>query len=260
MPFESIAADLRRAEANGTLIPPIRDRVSSGTDAYRIQDINTRHRLAAGGRLVGRKVGLTNPVVQRQLGVDQPDYGMLFAEMDVMHDGVIPWSAGAQYKVEAEIAFVLGRDLSEPQTSMAEMIRAVEFAVPALEIVGSRIAGWDIRFVDTVADNGSSAYFVLGPSPRALSAIDLTGCAMRLEGSDGAVSEGNGRACYGSPLNAALWLARVMARSGRPLVAGDVILSGALGPMVTATAGSRYCARIEGFGEVSVQFGPSAAD
>jgi 2-keto-4-pentenoate hydratase len=255
MSLEQIAQNLRESERAGVPIPPVRDWVATGEDAYKVQDINTRHRLAAGGRLVGRKVGLTNPAVQRQLGVDQPDYGMLFADMEVMHDGVIPWSAGAQFKVEAEIAFVIGRDLSEPLTSMAELIRAIEFALPAIEIVGSRIANWDIRFVDTVADNGSSAFYTLGPSPRLLRHLDLTDCAMRMQGSDGSVSQGSGAACYGSPLNAALWLARVMAMSGRPLQPGDVVLSGALGPMIPAAPRVRYSGHIAGFGETAVRFG-----
>jgi len=255
MSLEQIAQSLREAERTGVPISPVRDRLLTSEDAYKVQDINTRRRLAAGGRLVGRKIGLTNPAVQRQLGVDQPDYGMLFADMEVIHDGVIPWSGGAQFKVEAEIAFVIGRDLPEPQTSMAELIRAIEFALPAIEIVGSRIANWDIRFVDTVADNGSSAFYTLGPSPRLLRHLDLIGCAMCMEGSDGSVSEGSGAACYGSPLNAALWLARVMATSGRPLGPGDVVLSGALGPMIAAASGVRYAAQIEGFGEPAVSFG-----
>jgi 2-keto-4-pentenoate hydratase len=138
---------------------------------------------------------------------------------------------------------------------MAQLIRAIEFAMPAIEIVGSRIANWDIRFVDTVADNGSSAFFTLGPSPRLLRDLDLTGCAMRMDGGDGSASEGKGAACYGSPLNAALWLARKMAESGRPLREGDTVLSGALGPMITAKPGVRYSASIERLGEAAVSFG-----
>lgn len=255
MTLDTIAASLREAEATGRYIAPLRDRIATVEDAYRVQDINTLYRLAAGGRLVGRKIGLTNPAVQRQLGVDQPDYGMLFADMEVMHDGTLPWSEGAQFKVEAEIAFVLNRALPDPQTSGAEVLRAIEYALPAIEIVGSRIANWDIRFVDTVADNGSSAFFTLGPSPRRLTDLDLTGCAMRMEGSNGTLSEGRGAACLGSPLNAVLWLARCMARAGRPLGGGDVVLSGALGPMITSTPGTRYEARIGGFGETVVRFG-----
>lgn len=252
---EDLAKALREAEASANPIPPIRDHLPSAAAAYTVQEINTRLRLEAGGRLIGRKIGLTNPAVQAQLGVDQPDYGMLFADMDLPHGGELAWSEGAQFKAEAELAFVIGRDLPHGDCSMAEVMRAVEYAVPALEIVGSRIAGWDIRFADTVADNASSAYFTLGPSARRLTDADLLNCRMEMKSGDAVVSRGSGRACLGSPLNAMLWLARVMARAGRPLGEGDVVLSGALGPMVAATPGAAFTATIEGFGETSIRFG-----
>ncbi len=255
MSIEAIASALRQAEKTGEPIAPIRDRIAGPEDAYAIQDTNTRHRLNQGARLVGRKVGLTNPAVQRQLGVDQPDYGMLFADMDVAHGDIIPWSAGAQFKAEAELAFVIGRDLEAPDCTMAEVMRAVEYVVPSIEIVGSRIANWDIRFVDTVADNASSAFFTLGPSARLLKDADLLNCKMQTRQADTVVSEGSGRACLGSPLNAVLWLARVMAGVDRPLHEGDVVLSGALGPMVASAPGARFVAEIEGFGETAIEFG-----
>lgn len=255
MTLETVAAALREAEAEAFTISPVRDLITTGKDAYAVQEINTKTRLAAGGRLVGRKVGLTNPMVQAQLGVDQPDYGMLFADMEVMHGATVPWSAAAQYKVEAEVAFILGQDLIQKGLTSIDLIRAVEWVVPAIEIVGSRIENWDIRFVDTVADNGSSAKYVLGSNVRRLNEVDVLDCAMELTGSDGSISTGNGAACYGSPLNAALWLANTMVTAGRPLKAGDMILSGALGPMITANPGSIYEASITGLGKVAVRFG-----
>lgn len=255
MSLDQIAGALRAAESSGVPIPPVRDRLAAATDAYAVQEINTRARLAAGGRLVGRKIGLTNPAVQRQLGVDQPDYGMLFADMDLPYGAELPWRAGAQWKAEAELAFVLGRALPDPDTTMAEVLRSVEYVVPAIEIVGSRIAGWDISFLDTVADNASSAFFTLGPSARRLVGSDLLDCRMEMRQDDAVVSAGSGRACLGSPLNALLWLARIMAGAGRALGEGDAVLSGALGPMVTATPGAAFVARIEGFGETAIRFG-----
>jgi len=252
---EQIALALREAERSASPIPPVRQWLAGASDAYAVQEINTRARLAAGGRLVGRKIGLTNPAVQRQLGVDQPDYGMLFADMDLPHGAELPWQAGAQWKAEAELAFVLGRDLPAPDTTMAEVLRAVEYVVPAIEIVGSRIANWDIGFVDTVADNASSAFFTLGPSARRLAGADLLDARMELRQGEAVVSQGTGRACLGSPLNALLWLARVMAGAGRALAEGDVVLSGALGPMVSAAPGVDFTARIEGFGETAIRFG-----
>lgn len=252
---EQIALALRDAERLASPIPPVRQWLAGAADAYAVQEINTRTRLAAGGRLVGRKIGLTNPAVQRQLGVDQPDYGMLFADMDLPHGAELPWRAGAQWKAEAELAFVLGRGLPAPDTTMAEVLRAVEYVVPAIEIVGSRIADWDIRFADTVADNASSAFFTLGPSARRLAGADLLDARMELRQGETVVSQGSGRACLGSPLNALLWLAQVMAGAGRALAEGDVVLSGALGPMVPAAPGADFTARIEGFGETAIRFG-----
>lgn len=251
----NLAKALRIAEANHGNIEPIRDQIANAAEAYAIQNANTEIRVAAGGRIVGRKVGLTNPAVQAQLGVDQPDYGTLFADMDVMHGGTIPWNVGAQMRVEAEIAFLLSRDLPFPDASMGEVIRAIEYALPSLEIVGSRIANWDIKFFDTVADNGSSAFFTLGPSPRPLAGLDLLDCKMVLKKGNEVVSEGSGRACLSSPLNAVQWLARIMAQGGTPLKAGDIVLSGALGPMVAAESGTTYTAQINGLGKTSVSFG-----
>lgn len=253
--LEAIAAALRAAESDGQPIAPVRDRITTASEAYEVQEINTRLRIASGGRLVGRKIGLTNPAVQKQLGVDQPDYGMLFADMDMNHGAELPWSQGAQWKVEAELAFILNRELPHADCSMAEVLRAVEYVVPSIEIVGSRIADWDIRFVDTVADNASSAFFTLGPSARRLSGTDLLDCRMEMTCGDEIVSQGTGRACLGSPLNAVLWLARTMACVERPLAEGDVVLSGALGPMVAARPEARFTARIEGFGETAIAFG-----
>jgi 2-keto-4-pentenoate hydratase len=252
---DEIASALRDAEKTGVPIAPVRAHLAGAEEAYAVQEINTVARLGAGGRLVGRKIGLTNPAVQAQLGVDQPDYGMLFADMDLPHGAELPWCEGAQWKAEAELAFVMGRDLSEPDCTMVEAMCAVEYVVPALEIVGSRIADWDIRFLDTVADNASSAFFTLGPSARRLTEIDLLDCRMEMRAGDEVVSRGSGRACLGSPLNALVWLARVMARAGRPLGEGDVVLSGALGPMVAAAPGAVFTASTEGFGETAIRFG-----
>ncbi len=199
-------------------------------------------------------------MVQKQLGVDQPDYGMLFSNMDLPHDSIIPWKDAAQYKVEAEIAFILSKDLNNEDCGMAEVMRAVEYVVPCLEIVASRIANWDIKFVDTVADNGSSAFFTLGPSAKRLDKVDLLDCKMQMTLNKKLVSEGIGRACLGSPLNALQWLARIMAKANRPLSEGDVVLSGALGPMVAATAGAhQYHSKILiAYGKQVIDLTPAA--
>ncbi|WP_225010989.1 2-keto-4-pentenoate hydratase [Novosphingobium percolationis] len=258
--IQQAAEQLRGAAASGKPVAPIRDLISAGgvDAAYAVQEINTRHALDSGRRLVGRKIGLTSLAVQRQLGVDQPDYGMLFSDMDVPEGIPISLDQVIQPKVEAEIAIVVGRDLPHPDLTTAEMIRAVEYVVPAIEIVDSRVANWDIRIWDTVADNASSGLFVLGAVPRKLEALDLRECGMVMEVKGEPISVGAGIACLGSPITAALWLARVMAKVGRPLLEGDVILSGALGPMAGVARGDVVEARINGVGTVRAAFAADA--
>lgn len=256
---DAAAAQLKGAVASGEPIAPLRDRLAvAGNDpastAYAIQEANTRAWLAEGRRLVGRKIGLTSLAVQQQLGVDQPDFGMLFADMAVGDGELVSLSRLIQPKVEAEIALVIGRDLTRERHTYADLISATEYALPAIEIVDSRIAAWNIKFVDTVADNASSGLFVLGGRPVALSDFDITNCGMTMRKGDAVVSQGSGRACLGSPLNAAVWLADVMVRCGRPLQAGDIILTGALGPMVGVQAGDRFDVAIDGLGTVSALF------
>ena len=253
---EAAAAQLKAAATGGRPIAPLRDRLAATTPeaAYAVQEANTRAWLGEGRRLVGRKIGLTSLAVQAQLGVDQPDFGMLFADMAVGDGEPVPAGRLIQPKVEAEVALIIGRDLTHERHTYADLIRATEYALPAIEIVDSRIADWNIKFVDTVADNASSGLFVLGGRPVRLRDVDLTACGMEMQRGEEIVSRGNGRACLGSPLNAAVWLADVMVRCGRPLQAGDIVLTGALGPMVAVRSGERYDVRIDGLGAVSALF------
>lgn len=254
--IDEVAANLRRAAETLTPIAPVRDLISAGgvDGAYAVQEANTRHFLANGRRLVGRKTGLTSKSVQKQLGVAQPDYGMLYADMDVPEGQSILLSQVIQPKVEAEIALVIGRDLDQPDVTTAELLRAIEYAVPAIEVVDSRIANWDIRIWDTIADNASSGLFVLGAVPRKIDGLDMRMCGMVMERRGEPISVGAGVACLGSPISAGLWLAQVMARAGRPLKSGDVILTGALGPMAGVAAGDVVEARINGVGTVKAIF------
>ena len=256
------AADrLAQAQASGVPCAPVRDLLPAGDvdAAYAVQTELTGRALAAGRRIVGHKIGLTAPSVQRQLGVNQPDFGVLFADM-VHPDGTcLPIDAILQPRIEAEVAVVLRQDCDAPDLALHELIGAIDYVLPAIEIVGSRIAGWDIRFVDTVADNASSGAVVLGNRPVALADCDLGGCGMALFHRGEPVSVGAGAACLGHPLNAALWLARTLAARGTPLRRGALILTGALGPMVTPAPGQTYQARIDGVGSVSVQFGAGAS-
>lgn len=252
------AADaLAKALDSGVPIAPIKDELTPlGLDgAYAVQERLTARALSAGRRLVGRKIGLTSKAVQAQLGVDQPDYGMLYADMEIAEHEEIAPSRFISPRVEAEVAFVLGQDVNDPDVTLGQIIRAIDFALPAIEIVDTRIADWKISILDTIADNASSGAYVLGGSPVKVDALDLRLCGMVLEHQGEPVSVGCGAACLGNPLAAAVWLARTMAKVGRPLVAGDVILSGALGPMVSVTPGGGYQARINGLGSVNVRFG-----
>src|SRR3546814_165540 len=192
----------------------------------------TLFRSDVGRRLVGRKIGLTARSVQQALNIDQPDFGMLFADMEVPDGGTVGAGRLLQPRVEGEVAFVLGRDITVSDPTIADVIRAVDFLLPAIEIVDSRIAGWDLQIVDTIADNASSGLYVLGAEPRSLRDIDLRLCGMVLEKGGEPVSSGAGLACLGNPLQALRWLAHTMVKVGRPILAGDVVLSGALGPLV----------------------------
>ncbi|MFD3925407.1 2-keto-4-pentenoate hydratase [Streptomyces sp. NPDC058614] len=249
------AADgLLEAVRTGVPCPPVRTFLSGIDTAYAVQRANVERALTAGRRIVGRKIGLTSPAVQTQLGVDQPDFGTLFADMAVAEDGSVPAGRLIQPKVEAEVALVLKAELPHRDCTVVDILRATDFALPALEIVDSRIADWDITIVDTVADNASSGLFVLGGTPVPLTGLDLRGVRMTMTRGGEVVSEGTGADCLGSPLNAAAWLASTLARMGDPLRAGDVVLTGALGPMTVAAPGDRFEARISQLGRVAVEF------
>jgi len=254
--IEAAAARIRQAHATGTPAPNLRDLLDgSDVDAgYAVQELNTRHWLESGRRLVGRKTGLTSRAVQSQLGVDQPDYGMLWADMAFSDGEPIPFARTLQPKAEAEIAFVLERELDREGLVVSEVIDAIAYALPAIEVVGSRIADWDIQILDTIADNASSGVFVLGTQPRPLSAFDPRLCGMVLERRGDPVSVGAGAACLGNPLTAVVWLARKMVQVGSPLQAGDIVLSGALGPMVPVAPSDVLEARIHGLGAVRAVF------
>lgn len=250
------AARLREAQSSRQACAPVRQLI--GEDdiraAYAVQEAGTRERIAAGARLCGRKIGLTSVAVQKQLGVSQPDYGMLFADMEIPDGGCAPAARLLQPRAEAEIAFVLGRDLDAGTPTAGQMLRAIDHALCAIEIVDSRIANWDIRIADTIADNASSGLYVLGGRPRMVHDIDLLLCGMVARRNGEIVSTGAGAACMGNPLAAAAWLAGAMAAAGRPLKAGEIILSGALGPMAPVSAGDVFEAQVQGLGSVRVAF------
>jgi 2-keto-4-pentenoate hydratase len=248
----ALAARLRNAYHAGP-VAPLRDGLDpgDGEGAYMVQALNAEFWTGQGRRIAGRKIGLTAKAVQAQLGVDQPDFGVLFEDMAIADGGVLLASRVLQPKAEAEIAFILGAGIDDPEITREEVERAVAYAVAAIEIVDSRIADWKITFADTVADNGSSAFFVLGETRKKLAGLDLYTCGMVLELNGAVGSLGAGAACLGHPLNAATWLARKLAANGDPLREGDVVLTGALGPMVAIKTGDSARAVIGGLGQVS---------
>jgi 2-keto-4-pentenoate hydratase len=259
----SAAVD-RLATAQETRVPcaPVRDLI--GTDdlpaAYAVQQGLVQRRLAGGVTVVGRKIGATSEAVQRQLGVDQPDFGYLLSDMDVSDgaDGVpISMRTLVQPRVEAEVAFRLAADVApatEAEITLEVVRAAVDVALPALEIVDSRIAEWQIGFTDTVADNASSGLFVVGREGRRLDDLEPRDVVMSLTINDEERSAGTGAACLGDPLEALRWLAVQAWRFGDPLRAGHLILSGALGPFVPFAPGDRVSASISGFAPLVVEF------
>lgn len=253
--IEAAAERLFAARRDRRPIAPVRAMLPAGDvdAAYAVQQLNVRRRLDAGRRIVGRKIGLTSEPVQKQLGVDQPDFGVLFDDMAFEGDDVaIPLAGLIAPRIEAEIAFVLRAGIPEVGLGRPELEARIGEVAASAEIVDSAIARWDIDIVDTVADNASSAAYALGSRQPYVTGMDLPARAMRLSRSGQVLSEGAGAATLGHPLTALAWLADTAAGLGDPLRAGDVILAGALGPMKPFEPGD-YRIEIDGFPPLTVR-------
>ena len=262
---EQISAAVDRlAIALETRVPCAAVRDLIGTDdlpaAYAVQQGLVQKRLALGATVVGRKIGATSKAVQDQLGVNQPDFGYLLDEMDVSDHAAsssgISMRRLVQPRVEAEVAFVMAADVDLPEDEITiDAVRErVDVALPALEIVDSRIESWDIGFTDTVADNASSGLYVVGREGRKLDELEPRDVEMSLTINGEVRSSGNGAACLGDPLEALRWLAVQCARFGDPLRAGHLVLSGALGPFVPFAPGDKVEASISGFDTLTAEF------
>lgn len=253
---EAAARRLIEATKSGVPCPPVRDLIGAGDveSAYAVQQRVTDARLTAGLRIVGRKIGLTSPEVQRQFGVYQPDFGALFSDAAYASGEPMPLAQLLQPRLEAEVAFVLGRDLDDPAASAATVLAATEFLLAAIEVVDSRIAGWDITIADTVADNASAGLHVLAEARRSPAGLDLAQVRMVVDQDGEPLSAGEGAMCMGSPAVAVAWLARELASRGTPLRAGDLVLSGALGPVVPVNGPGSFRARLDGLGQVEAVF------
>lgn len=224
-------------------------------DAYAIQIVMMEKRLAeTGERMLGKKIGITSQAVMNMLKVNQPDYGQLTSGMLVESGGGIPSGKLIAPKAEGELAFVLKHDLQGPGVTNADVLRATDYVIPCIEVVDSRIRDWKIRIQDTVADNGSSGYYVLGESTINPHDIDLTLVGMTLEKNGEVAVTGAGAAALGNPVNAVAWLANELGKRGIALRAGEVILSGALAAMVPVVKGDNIVASFGGIGSVSVRF------
>ncbi|MFD1506236.1 2-keto-4-pentenoate hydratase [Georgenia yuyongxinii] len=222
--------------------------------AYAVQDAIAAWRTAEGAVVVGRKIGLTSTAVQEQLGVDQPDLGILFEDTQYADGETVPSSRLMQPRAEAEIAFVLKEDLADGDLGLDQVAAAVDYAVAAIEVADSRVAGWDITFADTVADNASSGVYVLGNERKTLDEFTPRDVEMTMTVTGQEVSTGSGAACLGDPLVAVQWLALKARDFGQPLRAGQVILSGALGPMRAVAPGATATATIAALGSVTLHF------
>ena len=246
---EEIAALLADARARGVPIAPVRRPGLGVADAYRVQDIATAARRAAGGVTIGRKIGLTSEAARRQFRVDEPDSGWLWADGRYASGDRVSAALIAP-RVEGEIALVLARDIDDP----ADLAGAVDHALPAMEIVDSAVRDWDVTLFDTVADIASGWGVVLGGPPRRLDAAALAGLEMTLARNGVVESHGLGQATMGGPMTALAWLAGHAVARGLPLRAGEIVMTGALGPVLPATHGDRFELRIDGFAPTTITF------
>lgn len=255
--MQSAAAELAASYVNAVPIAPPFERWPDLTidDAYEIQLAQVNHWLAQGAVIKGHKVGLTSRAMQEMLGVNQPDYGHLLDAMFFTEHDPIPVGRFLQPKIEPEIAFVLGQPLSGPGVTVAEALAAVDFVLPALEIIDSRVRDWKVTILDTIADNASSGGVVLGSSPTLPREVDLrlVGCNLSRNGS--IVQTGAGGACLGTPVAALVWLANTLGARGVGLESGHVVLPGSCTAAISVDPGDVVTATFATLGSVSVLFG-----
>ena len=253
---EEFADRLRRAEVDRTPIDPITDDRQDLTvaDAYAIQRHNIERRVAAGRVVRGRKVGLTSRAMQQLLGVDEPDFGVLVDDMFVDDGDEVAPETMLQPRVEAEMAFVMARDLAGPGVITADALTSIAGVLPAIEIVDSRIADWRIRLVDTIADNASSGRVVLGGRLTPVTALDLRLTGMLFYRNGVPSDSGTGAAALGNPARCVAWLANKLGALGSGLRRDDVVLPGALHRMVPVRPGDVFRAEFAHLGSVTTRF------
>ncbi len=248
--------ELYQALIDRSPVDPLTDRESAITieDAYRIQLRMVQRRLDAGESVVGKKIGVTSKIVMQMLNVDQPDFGQMTSGMVFNEGEAIEADSMIAPKAEAEVAFMLGRDLVGPGITAADVLRATDCVMPCFEIVDSRIKDWKIKIQDTVADNASCGVLTLGGLRKDPRKIDLALAGMVLEKNGEVISTSTGAAVQGSPVNAVAWLANTLGRLGIALKAGEIILSGSQSPLVPVKAGDSLTCSVGGLGATSVRF------
>jgi 2-keto-4-pentenoate hydratase len=263
----TVAGLLWAADRDRAPIEPLTDQFAGldAVDAYEIQLINIRRRLAAGARVRGHKVGLSSPVMQQMMGVNEPDYGHLLDTMVLAQDEPIPASRYCYPRIEVELGYILGASLPGEGCTEADVLAATEYVVPSLELIDSRVKDWRIRLADTIADNASSAGVILGaarrsPAELAAAGIDLADIeAVLYSGTSGSaglteVARGNTSAVLGNPTTAVAWLAGKVASFGVKLEAGHVILPGSCTRAIDARPGDTFRAEFAGLGTVTASF------
>jgi 2-keto-4-pentenoate hydratase len=253
-----LAGRLFAAERDRAPIPPLIGQFPDLTagDAYEIQLVNIRRR---GVDVVGHKVGLSSKAMQEMMGVDEPDYGHLLADMRLTEDRPVDAGRYCYPRVEIEVAFVLGADLPGEECTEADVLDATAALAPSIELIDSRIADWKISLADTIADNASSAGFVLGAARVPPSIVDVRRIEAVLYRDGAEVARGRSDAVLGNPVTAVAWLARTVAKHGVRLHAGHVIMPGACARAVDAHPGDAFRATFTGLGDVSLRFAPEGA-
>ncbi len=235
--FNAVAQRIIKARAEACAIDPISSEYPNFDmdDAYAIQKRVNAQRIAEGGRVVGYKIGLTSKAVQEQLGVGQPDYGVLFADMELRQGEVLECSQLIAPKAEGEIGVVFKNDIDRPDLTLMELQAEIDFFFPVIEIVDSVVRDWKIKIVDTVADNASSARYMVGAKTFSPRGVDFADLALTISGAPQGEIKGVGKACLGNPLYATHWLVKKLYELEVPIKRGQIVLSGAMAPMVPIT-------------------------
>jgi 2-keto-4-pentenoate hydratase len=253
---DQLAADLAQAERSQVPITPLTDRFGDidVVDAYEIQLINIRQRVAEGARVIGHKVGLSSKAMQDMMGVDEPDYGHLLDEMQVFENVPVKSSKYLYPRVEVEVGFILADDLPGAGCTEEDVLAATAAFAPAIELIDTRITNWQIKLCDTIADNASSAGWVLGEARVSPKDVDIRAIRAVLTNHGEVVAEGRSDAVLGNPVTAVAWLARKVESFGVRLKAGDIVLPGSCTRAIDARRGSDFVADFTGLGSVRLTF------